>query len=306
MTAAGVRGVLPAESRRRRAEPLSASNTEGCPEAASRHSESLLRLAITMASAIDVRAGDVVEVYLRSRGPSGALVYGEHSHPGRLITAIRTLGRPSQEDLLTRIAAGVPTTRQAVKADESGNLSLFQAVDLTGTDLVTLCEPLGCATAARYAADAVERLRGRISGWGVESPASAHGSPRVRCYTMLDPAGPSPSEKLADLVDGATGRGDEIMQDWRRWSGPDPVVVNLELTGSASPPVKLEFPNVSRSDLPTPAGHEMGRWRAALTGLAERLTTDRLSHLGVRYRPEGREWCGYVSVLDHAEGGRPR
>ncbi len=306
MTAAGVTGVRWADSRRRWAGPLSASDTDGAPRAASRRSESLLRLATTLASAIDARVGDVVEVYLRSRGPSGALVYGAHSHPGRLITALRTLGRPSQEALLTTIAAGVPTTRQAVKADEAGSLSLFQAVDLTGADLVTLCGPLGCATAARHAADAVERLGGRISGWGVESPASAHGSPRVRCYTMLDPAGPSPPEKLADLVDGATGRGDETVQDWRRWSGADPVVVNLELIGSASPAVKIEFPHVSWSDLPTPADHEMLRWRAALTGLAERLTTDRLSHLGVRYRPEGREWCGYVSVLDHAEEGRPR
>ena len=156
-------------------------------EAIRRQYESLLRLSVIVASAIEAGAGDVVEVYLRSHGPSGALVYSEHPTPGRLITAFRTLAQPAQVDLLTRIAASVPTTHQALKADLAGSLSLFQAVDLTGDDLVTLCGPFGCASAARRAANAVERLGSRIAGWAVESPACAPGSPRVRAYAMLDP-----------------------------------------------------------------------------------------------------------------------
>lgn len=241
---------------------------------------------------------DAAEIYLRSIGPTGALVRLTDGAPPAILDAARATGAaPRQLAVLRSLMSSVDTNRRALTAGLDGQLSLCAAVEQP-RDLLGLCRDVGYAEAGSTLAEAA-----RVGGWqlcalGVESTRNMPRPHRVRIYARCD--GDLPQRLTASARALSTGIqiDPEILRLARR---AEPSMINLRLS-HGRPSVKVEIPGVSLAEVATlrldPAEQ---RWLRRLTATGQRLGADtRLTSLGVRWSVGRREFYGSLPA-----GGTP-
>lgn len=235
------------------------------------------------------------EVYLRSVGPSGALVDAAPASAAPYAAAVARLGTAYQRNVLHAVLRGTAARRRVLKCGIDGALSLFHAVTVPIDRLPRLADGFGVTgAAARRVRDALMGTGLPVCGWAVEVPGRPDRWARLRCYAML-PTGTGP-DRLLTLATGlgmteATRRS--IAWHWDRLAGADDVVVNLDLVIGGS--VKAEFASPSVAvlhDLSAPRA-----WVADVDRLAARLGAAELDQLGVRWSANSRaDLCAYLAV----------
>ena len=286
--------------------------TDAAAESAGAAASSLVQIAVDLARAVDSGPSDITEVFVRNRGRSGALISTDRAHPGGLMTTAQTFGRPHQTDLLRSLIFGVPTKQRALKIDDGGGLSLFQAIDLTARQLSLLCAPLGYCAEADQACRMIIDLGLAPCGWAVQVDR-APGRHRVRIYAMAEPDDHAVFERLTTAAEALAGTNPyaiSVQEAWQRWGRNSSIVVNLELHRAQPPAVKLEFPDVVVGDvlhgLALHAVPTAGWWHT-VSALGRIVGTDMLSHIGVRWAASQQELCAYIKIpVDILSSWRPR
>jgi hypothetical protein len=256
------------------------------------------RLLCTLTSHLRLDPNELAEVYLRSAGSSGALVYVSNRQPDEISEAARSVGATEyQLGILAVLLERIRTTRRAFKVGLDRGISLFSAIDFEPSDIKAICDGLTHYGDGDILSSAFGAGGWKPCGMALEFPPFPSQRHRLRVYAMCN--GVQLNERLQDS--GSHVREVVPCNDplFHLASPHMQCVLNLAVVEEALS-VKVEFPQISLSRvIRYLTGSLEECWGCAVADIQERLLQhDRLNHLGVRWSPVGRELCAYIGPLE--------